>query len=61
MTPLTTSCLAPFHLQSRTYRYFFPRRNLDLAAMRAGLAKIVGDHDFRNMAKMDTEHVSNFR
>ena len=29
--------------------------------MRAGLAKIVGDHDFRNMAKMDTEHVSNFR
>jgi len=42
-------------------RYFFVRRNLDLDAMRDALSRMEGDHDFRNLAKMDTEHVSNFR
>jgi len=59
--PVTEEFSARFSCKSRTYRYFFPRRNLDLGKMREGLKKIVGDHDFRNMAKMDTEHVSNFR
>ena len=29
--------------------------------MRDALSRMEGDHDFRNLAKMDTEHVSNFR
>eukprot|EP00816_Leptocylindrus_hargravesii_P011500 CAMPEP_0196807172 /NCGR_PEP_ID=MMETSP1362-20130617/7129_1 /TAXON_ID=163516 /ORGANISM="Leptocylindrus danicus, Strain CCMP1856" /LENGTH=369 /DNA_ID=CAMNT_0042180969 /DNA_START=192 /DNA_END=1301 /DNA_ORIENTATION=+ len=58
--PVSKDFSARFSAKDRTYRYFFAQRNLDIAAMRDGLARIVGSHDFRNLAKMDTEHVSNF-
>lgn len=58
--PVTEDFSARFSAKDRTYRYFFAQRNLDVAAMRDGLARIIGNHDFRNLAKMDTEHVSNF-
>ncbi len=60
-TPVTKDFSARFSCQARVYRYFFVRRGLNLDAMRDGLSRIVGDHDFRNLAKMDPEHVSNFR
>ena len=60
-TPVTEEFSSRFSCTARVYRYFFVRRGLDLSKMSEALAKIVGDHDFRNMAKMDTEHVSNFR
>ena len=60
-TPVTEEFSSRFSCTARVYRYFFVRRGLDLGRMELALSKIVGDHDFRNIAKMDTEHVSNFR
>lgn len=44
---------ARFNCQERIYRYFFPRRTLNIAAMEDGCRHLVGTHDFRNLCKMD--------
>lgn len=44
---------ARFDCRERTYRYFFPRSNLDVNAMQAACTHLVGSHDFRNLCKMD--------
>ena len=59
--PVGDSFSARFAAESRTYRYFFVRRSLDLAAMQAAAWKFVGDHDFRNFCKIDAINVTNFR
>ncbi|GMH82537.1 hypothetical protein TL16_g09291, partial [Triparma laevis f. inornata] len=60
-SPVTPEFSSRFSCTARTYRYFFIRRSLNISKMIEGCSKIVGEHDFRNIAKMDTEHVSNFR
>ncbi|KAH9990365.1 pseudouridine synthase [Russula vinacea] len=38
------------------------RRNLDVAAMRNGAARLVGEHDFRNLSKLDpAKQLTSFR
>uniref|UniRef100_A0A1B6L6E9 Pseudouridine synthase I TruA alpha/beta domain-containing protein n=1 Tax=Graphocephala atropunctata TaxID=36148 RepID=A0A1B6L6E9_9HEMI len=44
---------ARFDCQKRTYRYFFPRGDLNLDAMQRGAEYLIGTHDFRNLCKMD--------
>lgn len=44
---------ARFDCISRTYRYFFPRATLNIAAMERGAQHLLGVHDFRNFCKMD--------
>ncbi|XP_058836087.1 tRNA pseudouridine(38/39) synthase [Topomyia yanbarensis] len=44
---------ARFDCRSRTYRYFFPRGDLNVDAMQKGCRYLVGSHDFRNLCKMD--------
>lgn len=44
---------ARFDCRERTYRYFFPRSNLNIAAMQTACDYLVGKHDFRNLCKMD--------
>lgn len=44
---------ARFDCRERTYRYFFPRSNLNVVAMQKGCEYLVGKHDFRNLCKMD--------
>uniref|UniRef100_U5EYI7 Putative pseudouridylate synthase n=1 Tax=Corethrella appendiculata TaxID=1370023 RepID=U5EYI7_9DIPT len=44
---------ARFDCYLRTYRYFFPRGNLNINAMRTAAKYLVGTHDFRNLCKMD--------
>jgi tRNA U38,U39,U40 pseudouridine synthase TruA len=51
---------ARFSATMRTYRYYFPRRSLDIPAMRAAAGELVGEHDFRNICKIDLEHTQNF-
>jgi tRNA pseudouridine38/39 synthase len=51
---------ARFSCTGRMYRYFFMRRQLDLARMRAAAQRLVGQHDFRNFCKMDVVNVCNF-
>lgn len=44
---------ARFDCRQRTYRYFFPRSNLDINAMQKAAQYLLGGHDFRNFCKMD--------
>jgi len=59
-SPVTDEFSARFSTKSRTYRYFFARRDLDLDAMTRGLEFMTGRHDFRNLCKMNCEEVDNF-
>jgi tRNA pseudouridine38/39 synthase len=35
------------------YKYFFPCGNLNLDSMRSAAQQLIGEHDFRNLCKMD--------
>ena len=59
-TPCTEEFNARFSCTSRTYRYFFCSRNLNLTKMRHAIKMLQGTHDFRNFCKMDVLQVSNF-
>ena len=59
-TPVTDEFSARFSASSRTYRYFFCKRRMNADAIREGLNRLVGKHDFRNLCKMDVEKVYNF-
>lgn len=51
---------ARFSATSRTYRYFFLRKRLNIVKMRQAATHLLGKHDFRNFCKMDIANVSNF-
>ncbi|KAI0334139.1 tRNA pseudouridine synthase [Cubamyces sp. BRFM 1775] len=44
---------ARFNCRWRHYKYFFSPQGLDLAAMSDAASRLVGDHDFRNLCKID--------
>ncbi|KPI90373.1 putative pseudouridine synthase A-like protein [Leptomonas seymouri] len=51
---------ARFSCVSRTYRYYFCHRGLNLVAMQEAAAHFIGTHNFRNFCKMDVVNVHNF-
>ena len=44
---------ARFDCDARTYKYFFPRGDLDLGLLKEAGNHLVGEHDYRNFCKMD--------
>ncbi|EEB12084.1 tRNA pseudouridine synthase, putative [Pediculus humanus corporis] len=45
----------------RTYKYYFPKGNLDINLMREAAKSLLGSHDFRNLCKMDVANgITNF-
>ena len=44
---------ARFDCISRTYKYYFPRGNLDLEKINQGGKYLLGENDYRNFCKMD--------
>lgn len=59
---------ARFSCQGRHYKYFFTKfesnlkRSLDIRAMREGAKKLIGEHDFRNLCKLDkSKQIENFK
>ncbi|XP_075740321.1 tRNA pseudouridine(38/39) synthase-like isoform X1 [Rhipicephalus microplus] len=59
--PVDQAFSARFDCRQRTYRYFFPRGNLDVERMWEGASLLVGEHDFRNLCKMDVANgVTNY-
>lgn len=44
----------------REYRYFFPRGNLDIPAMRSASKRFCGLHDFRNFGKISSDKIPCF-
>ncbi|CCW68046.1 unnamed protein product [Phytomonas sp. Hart1] len=51
---------ARFSCISRTYRYYFAHRGLNLDAMVRAASYFLGTHNFRNFCKVDVVNVSNF-
>ena len=52
---------ARFNARWRQYKYFFWQDGtLDTRAMAVAAARLCGEHDFRNICKMDVDVVSNF-
>lgn len=44
---------ARFDCVDRTYKYYFPRGDLNVERMKEACSYLVGEHDFRNLCKMD--------
>ena len=44
---------ARFQVLYRSYKYFFPRCDLDIEAMRGALGRFLGEHNFRAFCKAD--------
>ncbi|UYV67257.1 PUS3 [Cordylochernes scorpioides] len=51
--PVEPGFSARFDCTRRTYKYFFPKGNLNITSMREAAQYLLGDHDFRNLCKMD--------
>ncbi|RWS26159.1 uncharacterized protein B4U80_01777 [Leptotrombidium deliense] len=60
-SPVPVGFSARFDCKLRTYKYFFPLGNLDVNRMRKAALYLVGEHDFRNICKMDVNNgVTNY-
>lgn len=52
-SPVGPDFSARFSCRYRHYKYFFSPEGLDLAAMQDAADRLVGEHDFRNLCKLD--------
>lgn len=53
---------ARFDCKRRRYTYYFPRMDLDLEQMNNACQWLIGEHDFRNLCKMDiANNVVNYK
>ncbi|XP_019427551.1 PREDICTED: tRNA pseudouridine(38/39) synthase-like isoform X1 [Lupinus angustifolius] len=59
--PVPVDFHARFSCLSREYKYFFWKENLNILAMESAGKKLLGEHDFRNLCKMDAANVHNYR
>lgn len=64
-SPVSHDFDARFSCELRHYKYFFsniPSSPLDISAMRDAASRLIGEHDFRNLCKVDpTKQIVNFR
>ncbi|KIM41961.1 hypothetical protein M413DRAFT_33262, partial [Hebeloma cylindrosporum] len=61
-SPVSDSFSARFSCKYRHYKYFFPSTHLDVAKMQAAADRMVGEHDFRNLCKLDAQkQITSFR
>ena len=59
-TPVPLTFSARFSCTSRTYHYLCYQDRMDLVAMRAAAARMLGTHDWRNFCKHDAVQVEHF-
>ena len=55
-SPVDVEKSARFDCTKRIYRYYFPKGDLDIDAMRDGGKRLVGEKDYRNFCKMDVSN-----
>ena len=61
-SPVAPTFSSRFACKYRHYKYFFHSRNLDISRMQDGASRLLGEHDFRNLCKMDaSKQITNFR
>lgn len=59
--PVSPNFSARFDCKYRRYKYLFPKGNLNIDAMDRAVKYVIGNHDFRNICKMDVANgVTNF-
>jgi tRNA pseudouridine38/39 synthase len=54
--PVDKDFSARFDCKNRTYKYFFPKGNLNIEKMNTASKYLIGNHDFRNFCKMDVNN-----
>lgn len=54
--PVPQEFSARFNCKTRTYKYFFPKGNLNIDAMDVAAQHLLGTHDFRNLCKLDVKN-----
>ncbi|THH09673.1 hypothetical protein EW145_g1857 [Phellinidium pouzarii] len=61
-SPIDPSFSSRFNTKYRHYKYFFSPEGLNIDAMRDAAARLVGEHDFRNLCKIDpSKQITSFR
>lgn len=61
-SPVSPDFSARFNCKHRHYKYFFTAHDLDIALMRPAATALVGEHDFRNLSKLDpAKQITEFR
>ncbi|KAF8968732.1 pseudouridine synthase [Flammula alnicola] len=61
-SPVADSFSARFSCKYRHYKYFFSSLHLDIPRMQAAADRMVGEHDFRNLCKLDAQkQITSFR
>ncbi|KAF9522507.1 pseudouridine synthase [Crepidotus variabilis] len=54
-SPVSDTFSARFSCKYRHYKYFFSSLHLDISRMQAGADRLLGEHDFRNLCKLDVQ------
>ena len=61
-SPVAPRFSSRFACKYRHYKYFFHSRNFDISRMQDAASRLLGEHDFRNLCKLDpTKQITNFR
>ena len=61
-SPVSPDFSARFNCKHRHYKYFFTAHDLDIALMQHAATALVGEHDFRNLSKLDpAKQITDFR
>ena len=61
-SPVSPTFSARFACGHRHYKYFFSPDGLDINLMRNAAMRLVGEHDFRNLCKLDaTKQITSFK
>ncbi|KDQ54550.1 hypothetical protein JAAARDRAFT_49184 [Jaapia argillacea MUCL 33604] len=61
-SPVADDFSARFDCQHRHYKYFFTSHGLDVSRMQEAAQRLVGEHDFRNLCKLDaSKQITQFR
>ncbi|KAG2123435.1 pseudouridine synthase [Suillus clintonianus] len=60
-SPISPDFSARFNCKHRHYKYFFTSHGLDTSLMQSAANRLVGEHDFRNLCKLDPgKQITNF-
>ncbi|KAG1865893.1 pseudouridine synthase [Suillus subalutaceus] len=60
-SPISPNFSARFNCKHRHYKYFFTSHGLDVSLMQSAANRLIGEHDFRNLCKLDPgKQITNF-
>lgn len=61
-SPVASKFSARFSCRWRHYKYFFSPKDLDISRMQDGASRLIGEHDFRNLCKLDAaKQITSFK